>query len=71
MGITIMGYIGCILGLNWDTGKEHRNYYSISGLYRENGKHGNYYSILGLYRDNGREHGNYYNGLCRVYIGII
>ena len=21
---------------------------------------------LGLYGDNGKEHGNYYNGLCRV-----
>ena len=27
--------------------------------------------ILGLYKDNGKEHGNYYNGLYRVYIGVI
>ena len=27
--------------------------------------------MLGLYRDNGREHGYYYNGLYRVYIGVI
>ena len=31
---------------------ENGNYYSILGLYRDNGKeNGNYYSILGLYRD--------------------
>ena len=27
--------------------------------------------ILGLDKDNGKENGNYYNGLCRAYIGAI
>ena len=26
---------------------------------------------MGLYWDNGKENGNYYNGLYRVYIGLI
>ena len=43
------------------------NYYSILGLYRENGKeNGNYYGILGLYRENGKENGNYY-GILGLY----
>ena len=39
-------YMGFILGLYWDNGKENGNYYSILGL---------------LYRDNGKENGNYYS----------
>ena len=27
--------------------------------------------LQGVYKENGREHGNYYNGLYRVYIGVI
>ena len=43
-----MGYIGIME-------KKNGNYYSIMGLYRDNGKeNGNYYSIMGLYRDNGK-----------------
>ena len=38
------------------------NYYSILGLYRDDGKpNGNYYSILGLYRDDRKPNGNYYS----------
>ena len=41
-------YIGVLLGLHRDNGKENGNYYIIIG------------SILGLYRDHGKENGNYY-----------
>ena len=34
------------MGLHWDNGKENGNYYSILGLYRDNGKNGNYCSIF-------------------------
>ena len=48
----------------WDYIGIMRNYYSIFGLYRDNGReNGNYYSILGLYRDNGKENGNYHTML--------
>ena len=51
-------YIGVILELNWDNGKEHGNYYSVIGLYSD------YIGgILGLYRNNGKENANYYDGL--------
>ena len=32
METTIMGYIGYILGLYWDNGKENGNYCSIVGI---------------------------------------
>ena len=32
METTTMGFIGCILGLYWDNGKENGNYYSILRL---------------------------------------
>ena len=38
METTIMGFIGCILGLYRDNGKENGNYFSILGLYRDTGK---------------------------------
>ena len=60
-----MGFIGDIVGLHRDNGKENGNYRDyrdyrdyigiigfILGLYRDNGKeNGNYYSMLGLYWD--------------------
>ena len=52
-------YIGIILGLYRDNGKEHGNYYN--GLYRV------YIGIiLGLYRDNRKENGNYYFNIVLV-----
>ena len=36
--IGIIGFIlGIILGIYWDNGKEHGNYYGILGLYRDSG----------------------------------
>ena len=53
-----------MLGLYWDNGKEHGNYYS--GLYRA------YIGVMwGSYWDNGKENGNYYSGLYRGYIEVI
>ena len=51
---TIMGYMGYMLGLYRDNGKENGNYYIIIEY------------TLGLYWENGKENGNYYNGLYRV-----
>ena len=46
------------LGFKVYTGKE--TYYSILGLYVDNGEeNGNYYSILGLSGGNGKENVNY------------
>ena len=53
------GYIGIILGLYRDNGKENGNYYN--GLYR---------GYMGVYRDNGKENGNYYS-ILGVYMGIM
>ena len=67
METSIMGYIG-IIG-------------TILGLYRDDGQEkmetpifgciGIIGTILGFYGDNGKENGNYYNGLCRGYMGDI
>ena len=47
-----------------DNGREHGNYYGVSGLFRDNGKeNGNYYSMLGLFRDDGKENGSYHLGI--------
>ena len=43
------GYIGVILGLYWENGKENGNYYKIGSIFRDNGKeHGNSCSTFGL-----------------------
>ena len=39
-------------------------YIGVNGIM----ENGNYYSISGLYADNGKENGNYYNGVIRGYI---
>ena len=49
-----------IWGLGFsDNGKENGNYYSILGLFRDNGKGKGAKGYIGLYRD------------YRVYIGVI
>ena len=59
MGLRFRVGIGVIVEVYWENGKENGNYYSMLGLYWDNGKNGNYYSMLGLYWDNGKENGNY------------
>ena len=46
---------------------KNRNYYSILGLYDDNGKDmDNYFRMLGLYKDDGKEHGTYF-GILGLY----
>ena len=46
---------------------ESGSFYSILGLYRDNGKeNGNYCSVLGLNWDHGKEDGNYYIGVVDI-----
>ena len=55
LGFRVQGLGLGMLGLSWDNGKERGNYYSLLGLYRDNGENGSSYSMLGLCWHNGKK----------------